>query len=95
MIEIALEKKPNQEISVSIDDVLYRIKIQQGNPNMLITIIANDELLLSGQPLTPNLPIITRKDKQITGQFYLLSNDEQYPSYKNFGDTCILGYEGK
>ena len=91
--EVPLNKMPNQEVSIVLDDTMYDIEIKQGaNNNMFISIKTDTQTLISSFPLTVNMPIITRQDKQVTGNFYMFSFKEGYPSYEDFGDSCILVY---
>ena len=93
MIEIDVNNIPNQEVSVALDNTVYTIELKQGANNMFYSIKNEEKQLVSGFPLMPNMPLLTRKDKQITGNFYLLSTTNEYPYYLDFGETCTLVYE--
>lgn len=93
MKQIPLNKIPNQEIAVSIDDVVYNISIQQGTPNMFISFSANEEELARSIPLVPKQPLLP-KSKTKGGNFYMASLVDYYPKYEEFDENFALLYVG-
>ena len=86
---------PNQEFGLNIDDIENTLNVQlqttvQGA--LLMTVSVNDNII--GQPFIclPNQAVIPYNylTEQIGGNFIFETEDNNYPSYENFNDTCIL-----
>ena len=86
---------PNQEFDLNIDEVEETINVLlqttvQGV--LLMTVSINDNII--GQPFIclPNTPIIPYQyliDK-VGGNFVFETENNNYPNYENFNDTCIF-----
>lgn len=86
---------PNQEFDLNIDEIEDTLNVLlqttvQGV--LLMTISINDSVV--GQPFIclPNTPVIPYQyliDK-VGGNFVFETEYNNYPSYENFNNTCIL-----
>jgi hypothetical protein len=86
---------PNQEFDLNIDEIEFTLNVLlqttvQGV--LLMTISINDSVV--GQPFIclPNAPVIPYQyliDK-VGGNFVFETEHNNYPSYENFNNTCIL-----
>lgn len=86
---------PNQEFDLNIDEiedtlnVLLQTTVQGA---LLMTVSINDTII--GQPFIclPNKPVIPYQYMidRIGGNFIFETDSDNYPSYENFNNTCIL-----
>lgn len=93
--EIELDNtNANQEFDVSIDEIdnSVHIVLRTVNAALLMTVSVNSEVL--GEPFLclPNQEIIPYQYMVDTlgGNFLFTTEDDNYPNYENFGDTCRL-----
>ncbi|MBS6552952.1 MAG: hypothetical protein KH321_03300 [Clostridium sp.] len=93
--EIELEKtNANQEFDIVIDEIENSIHIllQTVNDILLMSLFVNSEQI--GQPFMcfPNQPVVPYPymQKLLGGNFIFETQDDNYPSYENFGSTCKL-----
>ena len=91
--EIELEKtNANQEFDIVIDEIENSIHIllQTVNDILLMSLFVNSEQI--GQPFMcfPNQPVVPYPymQKLLGGNFIFETQDDNYPSYENFGSTC-------
>jgi hypothetical protein len=91
MKEIALDTSPNQSLSVTLDGDLYDLTIKETNGTMAITISRNNETILDSVRMVAGTPLIPYSYLE-KGNFMLLTNDEEYPYYTQFGITQTLIY---
>lgn len=85
MRTIALDAIPNQELSVTLDSNRWEIIIKECNGVMCCTLTLNDTLLLSGQRIVAGSPLIPYKYMQGSGNFWLLTENDELPYYTRFG----------
>ena len=90
MIEIDLNKYPNQNKTTTIEGDYYSITLNTFRGYTLATIYRNEELIISGFLCLPNKNIIPYKGLTPKGNFRFDCITDDYPNYKNFGDSCIL-----
>ena len=82
---ISLDAIPNQELSVTLDGNRWDITIKECNGVMCCTLVLNDVLLLSGQRIVAGSPLIPYKYMQGSGNFWILTEDDELPYYDRFG----------
>jgi hypothetical protein len=85
MRTISLDSTPNQELSVTLDGNRWDITIKECNGVMCCTLVLNDVLLLSGQRIVAGSPLIPYKHMQGSGNFWILTEDDELPYYDRFG----------
>ena len=85
MRTISLDAIPNQELSVTLDNNRWDITIKECNGVMCCTLVLNDVLLLSGQRIVAGSPLIPYKHMQGSGNFWILTEDDELPYYDRFG----------
>lgn len=85
----------NQEFDISIDEIENSINIllQTTVQNaLLMTISVNDEII--GEPFicVPNQAIIPYDYliEKVGGNFVFITENDNYPSYEDFNNTCNL-----
>lgn len=84
MRTIALDSVPNQELSVTLDGNRWDITLKECNGVMCCTLLLNDVLLLSGQRIVAGSPLIPYKYMQGSGNFWILTEDDDLPYYTEF-----------
>lgn len=85
MRTISLDAIPNQEFSVTLDNNRWDIIIKECDGVMCCTLVLNDVPLLSGQRLVAGSPAIPYKYMQDSGNFWLLTENDELPYYDRFG----------
>lgn len=89
MLQIPLQALPNQAFSVLLENVQYDFRIEVTNNVMAAEIFRNNELVISGQRIVAGFPIIPYLYLE-NGNFVLLTMNEDYPDYTQFGITQFL-----
>lgn len=91
MIEIPLANIPNQSFSIQLDNILYDITIKFIINVMTMTIIRSGTEIISNFRITPNLKIIPYTYLE-NGNFAVITANNEYPNYNNFGINQSLIY---
>lgn len=89
---IGIDQTPNQSFSVTIDGNRWDVVIKQAVSSMFADITLNDTRILSGQIIVAGTPIIPYKFLQGSGNFVLLTADEELPNWERFGVDQTLVY---
>lgn len=92
MIEIDVQRIPNQEFEKEIDGVRYTIKLRSFNNMTLADITIDDEVVKHGVRVCPNTLIIPYEYLTKGGNFMFYCMDNDYPYYTKFGITQQLVY---
>lgn len=87
---IQLQKLPNQVFNVTLNDELYRIAIRTIQDLTFISVWKNDESLFYNQICTPNAFVNPYNYVSSNGKLYFQCLDNEYPNYKQFGNTQQL-----
>lgn len=87
---IQLQKLPNQVFNVTLNDELYRIAIRTIQDLTFISVWKNDEPLFYNQICTPNAFVNPYNYVSSNGKLYFQCLDNEYPNYKQFGNTQQL-----
>lgn len=85
MRTIALDSVPNQTLSVTLDNNRWDITIKEADGVMCATLNLNDVLVISGQRIVAGSPLIPYRYLQGSGNFWLLTEDDELPFYTRFG----------
>jgi hypothetical protein len=98
MQNIPLQKVPNQEINILLDDNNYDIVIHDtqynssfGTSIMAVDITINNEIAILGSRACTNCPIIPFLNRS-NGNFVIVTQNDQYPNWRLFGVTQFLIY---
>jgi hypothetical protein len=106
MILLELAAVPNQTFSVTINDNVWDVSIQQAQGTNIIrnqvvqetfdvlmssTISLNNEVLQQGMRILPGQFLLPFRYEE-NGNFILLTADDKYPDYRDFGITQFLYY---
>ncbi len=93
MKSIQLSNIPNQNFNIQLDDNRYDITFKQANNVMAVTIIRNNETIVSGSRCLPiSLLIPYRHLENGMGNFIFTTLNDDYPFYDQFGSTQFLYY---
>ena len=88
---IPTTKTPNQTFFIVLDSVNYEISLQTSLDLLFITIVADEETLCTSVAVCNNKPILYDFQKR-GGQFYMICDNEDYPSYDKLGESVNLIY---
>lgn len=89
---IPLSSVPNQSFSVQLDGNRWDFVIKQANASMVVNLTLNDEIILMGSRVVSGTPLIPYQFLQGSGNFILLTEDEELPEWSRFGIDQQLIY---
>lgn len=92
MRSIPLDAIPNQAMSISVDGNRWDITLKECNGVMCATLALNDVTILSGQRLVAGFPFIPYAYLQGSGNFWILTENNELPNYQRFGIDQQLIY---
>lgn len=100
MQRLRLQKIPNQQFNVTLDDVVYTIALRTinrcGVEVTVCDISINGDLRVSGYRCIPNTPLIPYEYLTVNGaNFFFYCLDGDYPYYEQFNVTQVLCYGTK
>ena len=89
---VPLQAVPNQSFSIQLDGNNWDFVIHDcGNGLMAVDIALNGTQLISGFRMVPGWPLIPYQYLQ-DGNFVILTNNDEYPDWRQFGITQTLIY---
>lgn len=93
--EIELNKNnANQEFDIIVDELENSIHIllQTVNDALFMSVFVNSEQFGEAFMCFPNQPVVPYEYMQelIGGNFIFETQDDNYPNFENFGETCKL-----
>lgn len=91
MIEIALSAIPNQSFSIRLDDHLYDIRLRAAKNIMAVDIVRDGVLIETGIRAEAGFPLIPYQYQE-SGNFIIVTENDEYPDYTKFGITQTLVY---
>ncbi|CDG21072.1 conserved protein of unknown function [Xenorhabdus poinarii G6] len=94
MREIPLRAIPNQRLAVTLDDANWLITVKTARNMMLCDIQRDDVMVIQGSRLIPNAPLIPYACLGSTGNFAVLTEQDELPWWEHFESTQTLIYWG-
>lgn len=91
MIQIALERIPNQSFSIRLDSRFYNITLKSTNGVMAATVVRDDVIIEEGMRLVGGGLMLPYKYQE-NGNFLLTTMNDELPDYLQFGITQFLIY---
>lgn len=91
MIIVPLARVPNQTFSITLDSNQYNIGVFTTRSTMAIDITRNNEIVIQGQRLVPDSIVIPYRYLE-DGNFFILTENGEYPFYTEFGVSQTLLY---
>lgn len=91
MINIPLQAIPNQSLSTVLDNTQFDIVVRVAGDIMAVDITINNVVILTGQRASPGCPLIPYQYLE-NGNFFLLTENNDYPDYTKFGVDQFLVY---
>lgn len=92
MYNIELQKIPNQEFTYIVGDKSFLVRLRTIQDLTFADISVDGQPVLYSQICSPNTFINTYRYISAGGKFYFKCVDNEYPNYKNFGDTQQLQF---
>lgn len=92
MRTIPLSRVPNQQLSVTLDQKRWTLRIKVAVNVMAADIYLDDQPLLLGQRLAAGTPVIPYRHLQGNGNFWVLTEGEEVPWWERFGIDQVLTY---
>jgi hypothetical protein len=99
MIIIPIQAIPNQSLTIQLEDLNFFIRLRSCNTNpqvlgtaiVSISIAINETVIIDNQRMVPGWPLIGYQYLE-NGNFYILTENDDYPDYTQFGNTQYLIY---
>lgn len=91
LIQVPIIPIPNQSLTITLDNNLYNITLKETNGVMSSTIIRNNVLIQSNARISVGYYLIQYKYKT-DGNFFMITENDEYPYYTKFGSTQFLLY---
>lgn len=92
MYLIDLSVIPNQIFTIMLDNVNYRVQLRTIQGLTYMSVWANGDILFHNQLCMPNAFVNPYNYVGMGGKFYFKCLDDNYPYYKNFGNTVELRF---
>jgi|SRR6185295_1602267 len=93
LIVLPLEAIPNQSFTCTINDDFYNFTIKEANGVMSCTIYINNNLIQQNIRMSSGYFLINyRYLWNDFGNFFMVTNEDDYPYYTNFGVDQYLIY---
>lgn len=89
---IDIDPTPNQSFSVTLDGNRWDFVIKQAVTSMIANVVLNDTTILSGQILVAGTPIIPYEYLQGSGNFLILTENDDLPNWERFGVDQLMIY---
>lgn len=94
MLNIPLQSIPNQSFTTTLDGNIYNISINETSGTMSISINRNNIPIILGSRMVSGYIIIPYK-YLMNGNFFLLTENNEYPYYTLFGVNQFLIFASK
>ena len=97
MILVPLQALPSQSLSITLDENYYEINLYIAGGNlpgtevMGMDITRNGVAIITGQRCVPGYPVIPYQYLE-DGNFGFITENDDYPDYRQFGVTQNLYY---
>lgn len=91
MKDISIAALANQTFFVQLDDRAYTITLHEATGCMTVTIVRDDEVIVSGSRVVPGTPLLPYRYQE-AGNFVLTTADGALPDFSQFGTTQFLVY---
>lgn len=91
MLEISLIQHPNQTFPVILEGSRYDLTIKDGDGFLIMDVVRDDVMILQGQRLLANTPIIPY-NYLTQGNLVIITDNDDLPDWQQFGITQQLYY---
>src|SRR5690242_19198724 len=91
MQRLSLQAIPNQNFNIQLDNILYNITIKTGGLFMFVDIIRNGTPIVLGMRAVAGTFLIPYQYLE-SGNFLIITANQEYPDYNQFGTTQYLMY---
>ncbi len=88
---LALQNIPNQSFTTRLDNNLYFIRLVFTNGVMSADLTRNNVVIQTGCRVVSGTPFLPY-DYQSDGNFFIITENYDYPDYTQFGITQFLTY---
>ena len=90
---VPIDPIANQTIDIVFDRQRYRLRLHTSNDNTAIDIVLNDVAIVSSQICpSSSLLILYKYARGAGGDFAFLTQNDDVPTYSEFGNTQFLMY---
>lgn len=91
MIQVPIQAIPNQELSITAGGFRHTITIKEANGIMAFSVVIDDVTIIESIRIVSGQPIIPYQYLE-SGNFTILTLDDEIPYYNQFGTSQFLYY---
>lgn len=93
MIDVNLQQLANQELTITLENARYVLRVVETNSSMALTIIKDDVTFIQNALLMANdFQLRTNLVDPDSGNFFFDVQNESLPDWRQFGVTQFLRY---
>lgn len=92
MMEIELSQTPSQRFSINENEHNFDITLRDIGGSMLLDVVVDGSNVANGLAVLPNQPIIPYPHMAKYGNFILLTDSDDYPTWETIGKGSSLYY---
>ena len=92
MKEIELTPTPAQRFSINANEHNFDLTLRDIGGSMLLDIVVDGNDLAHGLPVLPNQPLIPYPHMAKYGNFILLTDSDDYPTWETIGNGSAFYY---
>lgn len=89
---IELQQNPSQNFTVNLDDHNFELTLRDIGSAMLMDVAVDGQALANGLLVAPNQPILPYPHLTQYGNFVLLQEGNEYPTWETIGINSSLYY---
>lgn len=91
MMDIELQAVANQSLSVQLDGARYDVTLREAGGVMAADVARDGVALVTGARVLAKVPLLPYAYQQV-GNLVILTEDDAFPYYTEFGQTQFLVY---
>lgn len=92
MMEIELTQTPSQRFSINANEHNFDVTLRDIGSSMLLDVKVDGNNVANGLPVLPNQPLIPYPHMAKYGNFILLTESEEYPTWETIGKDSAFYY---
>lgn len=92
MMEIELSQTPSQRFAINTNEHNFDLTFRDIGGSMLLDITVDGSNLANGLAVLPNQPLIPYSHLAKYGNFILLTDSDDYPTWETIGNGSALYY---
>ena len=92
MVEIELSQTPSQRFAINANEHNFDLTLRDIGGSMLLDVTVDGDNVVHGLPVLPNQPLIPYDYMAKYGNFILLTDSDNYPTWETIGHGSSFFY---